>query len=408
MPGALVSTVSKVLKDRYLGPLNRQLNDEVLVTQLLELDSKAIDLDGNVAVVPLHKGRSTGIGARLESETLPSAGNQVFDKVTYDLTYQYGRAQFSGQAIQKTKTDAGAFIRVMTEELDRLREDLALDMGRQVYGNGDASIATISPGAASATQTITSAEPVDKGYLYPNMIVDIGTLANPVASGDSRVIQSVDATTVVFTASVTTTTNDLIFREDNAAASSVSKELMGLQGLIATSNNSIGGLNSATAGNEFWRNIKDAGGGAISLSNLMIVHNKVKAAGGKAPDELVLTTDGISRRLFESAEFKTNVRFVNEVEFNAGFSGLKFSAGGAPVNLVSDRLAPWGKVHFIDKKRIKVFSPGGWDFLSRDGLTIRWVSDKDAYQAVLFRYINLGTGRRNTSAVMSGLTDTGY
>lgn len=405
---ALVSTVSKVLKDRYMGPLNRQLNDEILVMQLLEIDSKSVDLDGNQAVVPLHKGRSAGIGARLENETLPSAGYQPFEKVVYDLTYQYGRAQFSGQAIQKTKTDAGAFIRVMTEELDRLREDLALDMARQVYGDGTAAIATIPTGATSATQTISSAEPVDKGYLYPNMRVDVGTLANPRASSDSNTISSVDGTTVVFGTSFTSVNGDRIFREDNANASSVSKELLGLQGLIATTNNTVGGLNSATAGNEFWRNIKDTAGGAISLSNLMIVANKAKAAGAKPGDLLTLTTDGLARRLFETNEFKANVRFVNENELAAGFTGLKFASGGAMINLVTDRLAPWGQVYFVDKKHIKVFSPGGWQFLDRDGLTIRWVSDKDAFQAVLHRYINLGTGRRNTSAVMSGLTDTGY
>lgn len=162
---ALVSTVSDVLKDRYLGPLNRQLNDEVMVFQLLDLDSRNIDLDGNQAVVPLHIGRTAGIGMRSEGETLPSAGFQPFDKAVYDLKYGYGRAQFSGQAIQKTKTDAGAFIRVMTEELDRLRDDLTLDMARQVYSDGTGVIATIPTGAISATQTISSSEPVDKGYL---------------------------------------------------------------------------------------------------------------------------------------------------------------------------------------------------------------------------------------------------
>lgn len=404
---ALVSTVSKVLKDRYMGPLNRQLNDEILIFQLLDLDSKAVDLDGNVAVVPLHKGRSAGIGARLENETLPSAGYQPFEKVTYDLTYQYGRAQFSGQAIQKTKTDAGAFIRVMTEELDRLREDLALDMARQVYGDGTGVIATIPTGATSATQTISSAEPVDKGYLYPNMRVDVGTLANPRASSDSNTIASVDGTTVVFGSSFTSVNGDVISREDNLNASSVSKELTGLSAIVSTSNNTVGGLNSASAGNEFWRNIKDSSG-TWNLSQLMIVANKAKAAGAKPADQLVLMTDGLARRLFETSEFKSNVRFVNETELAAGFTGLKFASGGAMINLVTDRLAPWGQVRFVDKKHIKVFSPGGWQFLDRDGLTIRWVSDKDAFQAVLFRYINLGTGRRNTSAVMSGLTDTGY
>ncbi len=405
---ALVNTVSKVLKDRYIGPLNRQLNDEVLVMQLLDLDSKAIDLDGNQAVVPLHKGRSAGIGARLENETLPSAGFQPYEKVVYDLAYLYGRAQFSGQAIQKTKTDAGAFIRVITEELDRLREDLALDLARQVYGDGSAIIIDITDATTGTSHTISSSEPVDKGYLYPNMRVDVGTQANPVLKLSNDAIVSVSGTTVVFTTSFTAAATDKIFRAGNANASSVSKEITGLAQLVATSNNTVGGLNSATAGNEFWRNIIDSGGGAISLSNLMIVANKAKAAGARVGDLLTLTTDGLARRLFETAEFKSNVRFVNDNDLKAGFSGLSFVAGGAPINLHTDRLAPWGRVYFVDKKQIKVFSPGGWDFLSRDGLTVRWVSDKDAFQAVLFRYMNLGTGRRNTSAVMSGLTDTGY
>jgi hypothetical protein len=46
--------------------------------------------------------------------------------------------------------------------------------------------------------------------------------------------------------------------------------------------------------------------------------------------------------------------------------------------------------------------------MSRDGLTVRWVNDIDAYQVALFRYANLGTDRRNTSNVIAGLTDTGF
>jgi hypothetical protein len=405
--GAIVSTVSKVLKNRYEGPLNRQLNDEVAVYQLLELDSKAIDLDGLKAIVPLHKGRSTGLGARLEMEDLPAAGNQVYETAEFDLTYQYARASFSGQAIQKTKTDLGAFIRVITEELDRLREDAALDMARQVYGDGTAIIATIPTGTSSATQTISSAEPVDKGFLYPNMKVDVGTQANPVASSNSNSIVSVDGTTVVFGTSFSSSNGDKIFREDNAAASSVSKELVGLQALIAASN-TVGGIDSSTAANAFWRSSVDSATTAIALDALMILANKAKAKGMKAGNMLMLTTDGVARRLFESAEFKTNVRFVDTKDLKAGFSQLGFVVGGAAFNMVTDRLAPWGKLFLVDKAKIKVYSPGGWQFLDRDGLTIRWVSDKDAYQALLFRYINLGTGRRNTSAAMTALTDTGY
>lgn len=417
--GSLVSTVSNVLKLRYLGPVNAQLNSDVLITQILELDSKAIDLDGLAAVVPLHTGRSTGIGARLENETLPVAGSQSYAKVLFDLTYQYGRAQFSGQAVQKTKTDAGSFIRTMTDEVDRLRDDLALDMARQLYSDGTGRIATLNDTATSATHVISSAEAIDKGFLYPGMTVDVGTLANPVLKLTGDVIVSVSVLTVVFTTSFTAAVTDFIFRASNANASSVSKEIQGLQafnavaaGVYPATQGASVGIDSSAAANAYWDNGRQSIGGAVSLSQLMIDTNKVNAKGGKSSDIKVITTPGIARRLFETADFKSNVRFVDnsagDMKLKSGFETLSFSAGAGTYSLMTDRLSPWGQIHLLDSSKLKVFSPGGWDFLSRDGLTIRWVSDKDAFQAVLFRYIQLGAGRRNTSFVEFGITDGGY
>jgi hypothetical protein len=125
---------------------------------------------------PLHYGRSGGIGARREDETLPTAGNQKYKSVQFDLAYLYGRARFTGQAIQKTKTDAGAFIRVMTDELDRLRDDLALDTARQYYGSTvgiPGAIAKVASVAGSVV-TLTSDEALQKGFLHIGMLVDAG------------------------------------------------------------------------------------------------------------------------------------------------------------------------------------------------------------------------------------------
>jgi hypothetical protein len=413
MAGALISTVSDVLKYRYLSPLQSQLHNEILVSQILDLNSKNIDLDGLKGVIGLHTGRSTGIGARLEDEDLPAAGSQKYANAEFDLAYLYGRARFSGQAIQKTKTDAGAFIRVVTEELDRLRDDLALDTARQYYGDGTGVIAEVDGvHTADTTVLITSDESLQKGFIYPGMKVDIGTLANPRASADSAEVEDVDVATkiVTFTAAVTLADGDFIFREDNAAASSVSKEInAGLQALISTSAaTSVGGFASTAAGKSFWDNQRDSTGGAISLSALMQNWNKIHARGARSDEVVVLTTPGLARRLFESADFASKVQFVNTETMKGGFESISFNAGSGRLNLVTDRLAPYGRVNMIHKKHIKVFSPGDWDFLQRDGLTIRWVDNRDAFQAVLFRYVNLGTNRRNTSLVMSGLTDTGF
>jgi len=407
---ALISTVTKVLKDRYIGPVNGQLNSDVLVTQILDLDTKNIDLDGLKAVVPLHKNRTAGIGARAESATLPTAGSQGWENVTFNLKFLYGRAQFSGQAIQATKTDAGAFIRVMTEELDRLRDDLGIDTARQFYGDGTGRIATLNDTATSATHVIASAEAIDKGYLYPGMLVDVGTLANPVLKLTSDIIVSVVTLTVVFTSSFTAAVTDFIFRAGNALVSSACNEVAGLQAFMTQAAATYGGLDSTIAANAYWDNLRTSVGGAVSLSTLMLDTNRLNTKGGKSVDVVALTTPGIARRLFETSDFKSNVRFVDDTAGNmslkSGFEKLSFNAGAGTYSLVTDRLAPWGQINLVDKSKLKVFSPGGWDFLARDGLTIRWVSDKDAFQAVLFRYVNLGAGRRNTSCVQFGITDT--
>ncbi len=408
--GAIVSAISDVLKYRYLGPIRSQLNNEVLVTQILNLDSKNIDLTGLSAYVPLQYGRNSGVGARREMDSLPTAGNQAYKHANFDLSYQYGRAQFSGQAIQKTKDDAGAFVRVITSEMEGLRKDLTLDLARQFYGDGTAAIATVSgAGAASATQTLSSAEAIDKGFIDLNMILDIGTVANPTLVSSGRTVIDVDpvAGTITLDQSVTTTTGSMFFRSGNADASG-SKEVTGLQAMITTANSSLGGIDGTAAGNKWWNNLFDNTGGAISLSNLLLDWNKVHAKGLKSDNAVTLTTPGIARRLFSTSDFTSNVRFVNTQTLKGGFESISFTAGSGTLNLVTDRLAPYGKVFFIDKTALQVYSPGDWDYLSRDGLTIRWVDSKDAFQAVLFRYVNLGINERRTNLVMSGLTDTGF
>ena len=48
---------------------------------------RRVDLVGKRAYVPLHYGRSTGIGARSEAAALPNAGQQAYNKAVYDLKY---------------------------------------------------------------------------------------------------------------------------------------------------------------------------------------------------------------------------------------------------------------------------------------------------------------------------------
>lgn len=407
--GAVLSVLTDVLKNMYLGTVNEQLNNEVLVTQILQLDSKHVDLEGLQAVIALHTGRSSGIGSRAELDNLPATGNQAYKKAVYDLKYHYAVIQVSGQALQKTKSNVGAFLRAYESELSGIKNDVAIDFARQIYGDGTGVIGTTSGSGAGATViTLTSNEPIVKGFLYPGMVIDIGTVANPTASAAAVTIQDVSdsASTITLTANATWANADKISRAGNNAASSTKEMDAGLQALVNTSNGVIGGLDSSTL--SIWQNQADTSGGAIALTNLMQNFNKVSNKGVKANQLVTLTTPGLARRLFETSDFKANVRFVNSENLGAGFEQLSFSAGAGKLTLTTDRLAPFGKVFMVPTENFRMFTPGEWDFLAKDGQAVKWVQNKDAFQSILYRYANMGTNRRNNSLVYSGLTDTGF
>jgi len=418
--GATLTTIQNVLKNFYLGPVRDQLNSKVLALQLLQVSTE--NLEGLQAVLPLHTSRSTGVGARPELGTLPVAGNQVFAQATYDLKYHYGRVQVSGQAIAKSASDAGSFLRAMKAELDMIKDDIAVDFARQVYGDGTGQIAQCGSSGPSTTVTLASAEAIKKGFLFVGLLVQIGTAAaydslTVGSAPNGSAISAVNAATPSITqaVSVTVTGANFVYKHGNlvSAGNTLYEMDAGLQKILATSANTVGNINAASAGNEYWDNLRDTTGGAITItgaSGLLINLNRAISAG--ADDVLAVTTPGLVRRVFASTDIAgspANIRFVNSKQFAGGFSSISFDTGSGPVTLASDRHAPWGKIFLIDRDHIKLFSPNDWDFMQRDGQTIRSMgigaSAVDAYEAVLFRYANMGTDRRNSSVVMSGLTD---
>jgi hypothetical protein len=407
-----LEAVSAVLKEWYIGPTAEQLNQEVMVTQLLGVSSE--NLEGLKAVLPLHTARSGGIGSRRERAELPKAGKQGYGRAEYDLKYHYARAEVTGQAIQRTQSDRGAFLQAFKSELSFIRKDIQLDMARQFYGDGTGVVATVLS-EATPVLTLDSAEPLVKGFLYVGFVADGGTAADPTAHfTEATVIDiDVDNATVTFdtpgggTIAAADSTTVLV-RAGNVADSTDPDEVdeinAGLRAIISAA--PLGGIDPTDSGKSFWQGIvENPSGTGPTLDILQRAYNRVNNAGGRADSVVVMTTPGMVRELFASGDFSENVRFVNSTTLRGGFEELSFAAGAGPMKINADRLAPWGEIAFVDKAHVQAYSPAEWDFLSRDGLSVRWVPDYDAFQSLLFRYLNLGADRRNTSMRLTAMTD---
>lgn len=408
-----LEAVSDILKEWYIGPTAEQLNQEVMVTQLLGVSTE--NLEGLKAVLPLHTARSGGIGSRRERAELPRAGKQGYGRAEYELKYHYARAEVTGQAIQRTNSDRGAFLQAFKSELSFIRKDIQLDMARQFYGDGSGVVATVLS-EATPVLTLDSAEPLVKGFVYVGMVVDGGTAADPTLHFTEAVVLDVDVDNATVTLDTPATgtvaaadSSTVLVRAGNVADSTdpaeVDEMTGGLRALIAASGE-VGGIDPTDAGKGFWKSpVINPSETGPTLDRLQRVYNQVNNAGGRADSVVIMTTPGMLRELFSSADFSDAVQFVNSTVLRGGFEELSFAAGAGPMKLHGDRLHPWGEISFVDKAHIQAYSPADWDFLSRDGLTVRWVPDYDAFQALLFRYMEMGTDRRNTSARLVGLTD---
>ena len=402
MAGATLTTLSNILKELYLPPVVDQINNEILVLSRWDVNKK--DLVGLQANVPLHTARSSGIGARPELGTLPTAGAQAYQKAVYDLKYLYGTIQVSGPSIQKSKNTSGAFLEAYKSELDGIKDDLMNDLARQFYGNGDGVIAVCGASGPSTTVTLASAEPIRQGFLYVGQSVDIGTTADPDTLAAATVITDINESTPSITVgtSVTVTGANRVYAAGNTSATDatvVYEVDAGLQKLVSTAANTVGGINAATS--TYWDNLRDTAGGALTEDNLLKSWNNVRIRGGKP--SIVLSSFGLQRVYFNA--LAGDRRYVEPTKLRGGFQTLEFQGQA----FVADRHAPYGKVFILDESKLMVFSPADFDFLARDGQAVKWVQNLDAFQSILFRYINIGTNRRNVQLVMSGLTDAlGY
>lgn len=403
---SVASTLSGVLKDVYRGSVVEQLNNEVLVPQLIGRESE--DFSGNQVVLSVHKQRSAGVFARGENVAFGDPGAQLYAKPVYDIKSLYGRLRITGLGKVKTATSAGSFIRVLEGEVNGLKNDLKMDLARQLYGDGTARI---SSGAASASNTISirplaggstdTDEPLRKGEIYIGMIIDIGTLAAPTTVASARDVTDINVANKTITisgAAVTVTSGThFIFRSGNAAASSVSYEIDGLQKLMPTAANTFGGIDASAAGNSWWDNLRINAAGALTLDLMTQAFNTSAVAGGEVSS--MIASFGIQRALFNLLQ--PQVRYMNPTSIKGGFQALDYM--GKP--FFADRQAPFGKVLFLDKRFVNMYDTGEWDWLDEDGSILKWVVGFDAWEAVLAKYCNLGASRRNTQLVMYGLTD---
>ena len=221
---ATMANVDAALKDDYQPLIREQLRNYWML--LMQIESNSKDVRGRQAVLSLHVGRNSGVGARAAGAALPAAGRQSYAEQRVAIIRNYARIGIDGDLIEASASDDGAFDRMLEAELKGAMTDLKNDVSRQLFNDSTKSIAQCGVTSASTTVVLTTPTVIQLKQLSVGMKVDIGTTADYDAVVAGAEITAVDRVggTITIDSAVTTTASHYITR-----AGSDGNELTGLR-----------------------------------------------------------------------------------------------------------------------------------------------------------------------------------
>jgi hypothetical protein len=418
---ASLSTVDAILKDDYKDYID-QLNQATFL--LSQIETRRDTVTGRIARHAIHLGRSSGVGARGENGTLPTAGNQAFATVPVPVRYVYGRIQLSGPTIRQAVTDRGAFVDALDAEMQGIRKDAMKDVNRQLWGTSNGVIAQCGTTSSSTTVVLASSTgttALRNLYFDGGMVVDIGTVASPTTVASARTVTSVDTsakTMVISGAAVTTSSSHFIFRAGAGGASSNTGqpndgqiELTGVQTIVSDSA-VLHTINPSSQPN--WKAYVNSNSGtnrAVSETLITGAIMKTLIASGKKPT-LLVSAEGV--HLSVANLFLSLKRNMEQTQLKGGYAGIQYyspSVSGqgdeGPTVLYADFDCPNNKLFGINPESLVWHQVGeGWQFMDLDGAVMNRKPDIDAYEATLTCYAELACKQRNSHFLISDLTET--
>lgn len=402
---ANLASIDPILKEVYEGTIREQLDSQIITLKRIERSSNGVYSDaigGRYVTFPIHVSRNSGIGARNELEPLPEPGAQGYAAARVGLRSQYGSISVTGQSIAQSKTNPQAFAKVLEQEITGIKDDVKVDMNRQVYGTGSGGISTVRTAATSNTIAVQDAR-----AFQSEMIVDLITLPSTVSVSKRRVT-AIDLTPGANTitvdgAAVAATVGMVITR-----TGSFGREITGF-GSIVNDSGVLYNVNPATY--PVWKSTVYSNGGtnrAVTEGLMTQMVDEITAKGGKTT--VIFTSQGV-RRSYANLLMQTRST-VNMQEFTGGFKGLAFVTDGelGEIPLIADHTAPSNTMHFINEDDLTFYRDEAWHWVDNgDGMWQRKTDAAgtyDAWYANLVEYHELGAHRRNTHGKITDLVES--
>lgn len=403
--GLTKTAADAALKEDYQPLVREQLNQSNMFLAQIEKNTK--DFEGRRAILSLHTSRNSGVGARAEGGTLPTAGNQGYTEQRIDMRRQYARIEVTGPAIREMKSDRGSFVRAVESEIKGAVNDIKRDVSRQVFGTSNGVIATCGTTSTANEVVLASTTTLTQMRQFEvDMVVDIGTVASPATVASAVTITAVNRTTKTITVSgstISTTGSHFVFRSGagGAIGGAGQKELTGLQSIVAASGTLFNVDPSSVTS---WVSYVSSNSGTNRAPTDTLFEtalDEISIESGENAD-LIVTSAGVSRAYANG--LKDQKRYSNTLDLKGGFKAISVTTPQGEVALTWDRDCPENKAFVLNTSHLTEFYSSDWEWMDEDGAVLNRVQNKDAYEATLFKYHEVATDKRNAHGLVSDLS----
>ena len=433
-----ILALDAILKDYYIGPLQEQLNNEVMVLGMFE--KAKISWAGKQGVVPVHVDRNTGVGFRAEGADWSTgtgtltAGSQETKRLLFQAAYLYGRFEVTGPAIAAAaKGGTASFIGALELEMDKLKDDIrntadrtATSGGRVVgflnqhktegaaatweFAGDFAKIVTaynlkgsnIDVSVVDCSSDALSGDTVTYEFITTSAAIDITHAGFNPTNGTIRLTNALNTATVADGFACA-----LVISDTNAAVTAVlDNQPAGIYGnlgyvdLFGVDRGSVAGdamaLQSVIV-NMDQDNSGDGDGEALSLARMQEVIDGISVTSGMDPDVILMNPLDraqyialINGNIFKPVEKATSG--------DGGFLGLSY--GGIPIKAA--RNVDRGLMLFLNTKCWKLAVLEEGKFADLDGSVLSRLANQDSWEGFYKWYYNHYCYRPNANGILTG------
>lgn len=391
---ASISSALAILKNWYAGPIVSQFNDDIPFYKNMQKGTEKFS--GYQVVRPVKVRRNPGIGATSDGGILPAIGQQGTLQALISAKFNYLRFGITGPMIKASQGDKGAFVSAMEYEMEQGLIDLKNDVNRQLWWNGNGTLATVSANASGSNIiTATGRESTEDGNKY----LDVG-MAIDIYSGSTRVannvtINAVSGTTTVtltLSAAVTCSANDVIVR-----ANSYGNEIQGVLTSQDGGTSTIFNIDRSTY-QIYQGNAVSNSGGQLTLNAMQAAYNQARYRGGEKID--FCGCDFTSERYYNKLLI-ADKRYIGKVAGDGTFSDKDqqyLEWGGVP--LVTDKDSPT-RFFFLSSKTWKKYVLAELEWADETGSYLIAQTSADQFEARLRLFANVFPEKPAANAVLS-------